>query len=149
MLNRTDPADGKAMRANGHVTRRNVLTRLASASAFVVGIGGPTRPSTDPIIAAIERHRTAWHIAGDLCRTVDEVAAHRRGQKVAEADWDAFERASVNAEKALEELLSTPPESLDGIRMAITYILDFDSGCRDDLARAFLTMLLTSPILAA
>ena len=148
MLNRTDLADGGAMRANGHITRRHVLTRLASAGALAVGTGAPTGASTDPIIAAIERHRGAWLASGDLCRAIDEVAAARRGQRVGQADWDALERESANAEKALEELLATPPQSLDGIRVAITYILDFDSGCIADLARPFLTTLLKSPILA-
>jgi hypothetical protein len=137
------------MRANGHITRRHILTRLASAGALAVGAGGPTGSSTDPIIAAIERHRAAWRASGDLCRAIDEVAAARRGQRVGQADWDAFESANANAEKALEELLATPPESLDGIRLAITYILGFDSDCIADLVRPFLTTLLKSPILAA
>jgi hypothetical protein len=149
MLNRTDSADGGVTRANGHITRRHVLTRLASAGALAVGTGAPTGASTDPIFAAIERHRAAWRASGDLCRAIDEVAAAHRGQRVGQADWDAFERASSNAEKALEELLATPPQSLDGIRVAITYILDFDSGCIADLARPFLTTLLKSPILDA
>ena len=109
MLNRTDLADGGAMRANGHITRRHVLTRLASAGALAVGTGAPTGASTDPIFAAIERHRAAWRASGDLCRAIDEVAAAHRGQRVGQADWDAFERASANAEQALEELLATPP----------------------------------------
>ena len=149
MLSRTDLADGEAMRANGHITRRHVLTRLASAGALAVGTGAPTGASTDPIIAAIERHRAAWLASGDLCRAIDEVAAARRGQKVAQADWDAFERATEIAEQALKELLATPPESVDGIKAAITYILDFDAGYMADLARPFLTTLLKSPILAA
>ncbi len=149
MLNRSDLAGGEAMRANGHITRRHVLTRLASAGALAVGNTGPVGASTDPIIAAIERHRSAWLASGDLCRAIDEVAAARRGQRVGQADWDAFERASVNAELALEELLATPPESLDGIRVAISYVLDFDAGYMADLARPFLTTLLKSPILDA
>jgi hypothetical protein len=148
MLNHSDSADGGAIRANGHITRRHVLTRLAGADALAIGTGGPTGASTDPIIAAIERHRAAWLASGDLCRAIDEVAAARRGQKVAQADWDAFERESVNAEKALQDLLATPPESRDGIRLAITYILEFDAGCIVDLARPFLATLLKSPILA-
>jgi hypothetical protein len=148
MLNHKDSADGGAMRANGHLTRRHVFTRLASAGALAVGNIGPARTSTDPIIAAIERHRAAWRASGDLCRAIDEVAAARRGQRVRQTDWDAFERANATADIALEELLATAPESLDGIRVAITYILDFDSGCIADLARPFLTTLLNSPILA-
>jgi hypothetical protein len=140
--------DGGAMRANGPMTRRHVLARLASAGALAVGTGAPTGASTDPIIAAIERHRSASLAVGELCRAIDEVAAARRGQRVGQADWDAFERANATADIALEELLATAPESLDGIRVAITYILDFDSGCIADLARPFLTTLLNSPILA-
>ena len=56
--------------------------------------------------------------------------------------------ASASAEQALEELLATPPESLDGLRAAVAYILDFDAECISDLARPFLTTLLKSPILA-
>jgi len=97
MLNRTDLADGGAMRANGHITRRHVLTRLASAGALTVGNIGPAVASTDPILAAIERHRAAWLAAGDLCHAIDEVAAARRGQKVAQADCDAFERVLAAA----------------------------------------------------
>ena len=148
MLNHTDLADGGALRANGHISRRHVLTRLASAGALTVGNIGPAVASTDPIFAAIERHRAAWLAAGDLCCAIDEVAAARRGRKVAQADCKAFERASANAEQALEELLATPPESLDGIRAAVIYILDFDAECLSDLARPFLTTLLKSPILA-
>jgi hypothetical protein len=149
MLNRTDLDEGGAMRANVHITRRHVLTRLASAGALAVGTGATTGASTDPIIAVIERHRSAWLASGDLCRAIDEVAATRRGQKVSQTDWEAFERASANADRALEELLATAPESLEGIRAAITYILDFDAECISDLARSFLTNILKSPILAA
>ena len=147
MLNNADSADGGAMRANGHITRRDVFTRLASAGILAVGNVGPAGASRDPILAAIERHRAAWLVAGDLCHAVDEVAAARRGQKVAQADWDAFERANANAEQALDELLATPPASLEGIRVTITYFLNFDEGYLADLARPFLTALLKSPVL--
>jgi hypothetical protein len=149
MLNHADLADGGVMHANGHMTRRDVFTRMAGAVALAVGNIGPAVASPDPILAAIERHRAAWFVAGDLCHAVDEVAAARRGQKVAQADWDAFERASANAEHALDELLATPPASLEGIRVAITYILALDQGYLADLAGPFLTTLLKSPVLAS
>ena len=97
MLNHIDSAEGGAMRANGHITRRHVLTRLASAGALTVGNVGPAVASTDPIIAAIERHKIAWSAVGALSPSIDEVAAARRGQKVAQADCDAFERVLAAA----------------------------------------------------
>jgi hypothetical protein len=135
MLNRSDLANGDATTAHGHITRRDVFVRLAGASPLAVGNIGPAGASPDPILAAIGRHGAAWMAVGALGPAVDEVVAARRGRKLVQADWDAFERASAKAEHALDRLLATPPASLEGIRVAITYILNFDEGYLADLAR--------------
>jgi hypothetical protein len=148
MLHPADSADGEATRAKGPVTRRGALMRLASAGVLAAGNVGSALASADPILAAIERHRAAWLAVGDLCRAIDDVAGARRGQQVAQDDLEAYERASATAERALQELLATPPESLDGMRAAVIYILGFDAGFMTDLAGPFLATLLKSPILA-
>ena len=148
MLNPAGSADGDARRAKGPITRRGVLMRLVSAGALATGNIGAADAPADPILAAIERHRAAWLAVGDLCRAIDDVAAARRGHKVTQGDLDAYERVSATSEHALEELLATPPESLEGLREAITYILGFDAGFFADLAGPFLATLLKSPILA-
>jgi hypothetical protein len=148
MLNSADSADGEATRAKGPMTRRDVLMRLGGVGALAAGNVGSAGAGADPILAAIERHRAAWLAVGDLCRTIDDVAAARRGQKVAQDDLDAYERANATAERALQELLATPPESHDGMRAAVIYILGFDADFMTDLAGPFLATLLKSPILA-
>ncbi len=146
MSKRTVSAKGGALPAEGYKTHRAALGALASA--LVIPKIAARAATADPIFAAIERHKIAWRTVGALSRSIDDVAAMRKGREVARAERYAFERANATADLALEELLATAPESLDGIRVAITYILDFDSGYIADLARPFLTTLLNSPILA-
>jgi hypothetical protein len=148
MPNRSDSANGGVVSVDGRKTRREVLTVFGSAGALTVGNVGLVDASTDRVLTAIERHKAAWTAVGALCPAIDEVAMARLGNEVAQADWDAYERATAIAEQALDELLATPPGTIESMRAAITYILGFDDGDLSDLARPFLMTLLKSPTLA-
>jgi len=82
-----------------------------------------------------------------LAPATDEVAAMRGGHKVTPADWNAYDPASAIEQASLRKLLATPPQSIDGIRAAISYILCFDDCCLFDPVKPFPVALLKSPAL--
>jgi hypothetical protein len=140
---------GNSTAYGARTTRRAALWGLAGVSALgIPAIGSITPALSDPVFAAIARHKIAWTELGELGPAIDEVVAIRSSRPVTKFDWDAFERASAKAEHALEQLLATPPVSLEGIRIAIIYILDFDESYLVDLVNPLLRTLLKSPVLA-
>ncbi len=146
MSKRTVSAKGGALPAEGYKTHRAALGALASA--LVIPKIAARAATADPIFAAIERHKTAWRAVGALSPSIDDVAAMRKGREVARAERDAYERASATEENALDELLTTTPETAAGMRATIAYLVSFDDGRLPDNLGLFLATLLKSPSFA-
>jgi hypothetical protein len=124
------------------------LCFLASAGALGLPQESPLIAIRDPVFVAIERHEAAWTALGLLCSAIDEVAAAQKGREVAEIDRTAYAQASDVAEQTLDELLTTPPMTVEGLRAAIRYIIELDDGCLSEVARPFLLNVLNSRPLA-
>jgi hypothetical protein len=94
------------------ITRRAVLAGAAAAlippiGGFAAAEGSAPEPSSDPIFAAIERHRAAY---------VAEVALNDSD------DDDAMSAACDVEMEALESLLTTAPTTLPGCVAVLRYI---------------------------
>jgi hypothetical protein len=77
----------------------------------------------DPISVAIDRHRAAnaaWNaIDGDVDPKADGLA-------------------SIAEKEAIEDLITTPPETILGLRAAIEYLAHYDSGCEPTASGRFM-----------
>jgi hypothetical protein len=148
MPNRVDQGDSEAAPTANPKTRRDALSLLASAGALGFPRRSPLIAIHDPVFAAIEQHEAAWAALGLLCSTIDEVAAAQKGHEVAETDRTAYARASAVADQTFDELLTTPPKTVEGLRAAICYIIELDDACLSEVARPFLLNVLNSRPLA-
>jgi hypothetical protein len=87
----------------------------------------------DPISVAIDRHRAAnaaWNaIDGDVDPKADGLA-------------------SIAEKEAIEDLITTPPETILGLRAAIEYLAHYDSGCEPTASCRFIKAALKSPVLS-
>jgi hypothetical protein len=87
----------------------------------------------DPIFVAIDRHRAAnaaWNaIDGDVDPKADGLA-------------------SIAEKEAIEDVITTAPETILGLRAAIEYLARYDSGCEPTASGRFLKAALKSPVLS-
>jgi hypothetical protein len=114
----------------------DIAERKLTAARDRLNVARTATPA-DPIFAAIERHKTAWgaYVEATCKLTMPELDAYR------EAHDD-------DSGKALEEFLATPPTTLAGLRAALEYAVEFDSGCKPDTGGRIAETLLRSPLFA-
>jgi hypothetical protein len=83
-------------------------------------------------------------IRGDV-RALDDVGGEQEGTK----EEAAYLEASVAADEALEEFLKSVPTTLAGLRAALEYTVEVDSGCVPDNGGLIAATLLRSPVFAS
>jgi hypothetical protein len=128
--------------------RRAVLAGALAAFPAVSGaaslVAPPAAAAADPIFAAIERHKTAWTA---FVETVDLL--DNEGEQAGSDEEIRYMEANAAANDALEAFLATPPMTLAGLRAALEYVVEVDSGCMLDNGGRIAETLLRSPALAA
>ena len=141
----TVSAAGGAMPAEGHKSRRFFLA-AGSAGAALASLGAAVAMATpvDPIFAAIERHKAAWGAFVETVDPLDNVEGEQEGTK----EEAAYMEANDAADEALEAFLATPPTTLAGLRAALEYVVEVDSGCMPDNGGRIIAILLRSPVFA-
>ncbi len=115
-------------------SRRAALGALASVPALALPALSIAEP-LDPIFAVIERHKASW----DIYRRISWKALD--GPKIVPAEWDAFKAAD-------EELMSTPPTTLAGMRAVVQYLVRWDEGSIPEDSGGYMAILLRSPVFA-
>jgi hypothetical protein len=123
---------------NAFTDRRSMLlgTITAGAAATVAAIPAMAAAElADDVFAALEAHKAAWARLDGL----DEIADLD--------DYEAYERGSLAADAALDELTATPPTTVAGMRAAIAYLVELD-GHADYLPTLVRSSILRSPLLA-
>ena len=93
-------------------TRRAALGALASIPALAIPAVAVAEP-VDPILAAIERLRSAWKLV---------MAA----MDVRFTDPRHYEEADKLCDEAIEALIATAPLTLAGAKAAIAYFVEWD-----------------------
>jgi hypothetical protein len=105
---------------------------------------------SDPIFAAIERHRLAYSGFVASIGPIDEAKAEMEGREVTQADRDAYTVANAAEVDALSELIATVPMTISGMRAMLEYLVRFDGEMGDnDCAGKIGSTLLHSPIFVA
>lgn len=119
---------------------------MATSVLPAVAAVRPTDP-TDPIFAAIERHRLAFKVFVEASLAADEVKAERDGREVTHEAEDRLDAAIIADAEAAELLVSTAPQTKAGLAAAVAWLLEYDKGCIPDTSGRFLRALATSPLL--
>lgn len=122
-------------------TNTNAKRRVFQSRAAAIA-----RP-TDPIFAAIERHRLAFNEIGAAAIATDTVAAANTGRKITQADDDRLAAAQDADLEAVELLVSTVPTTMAGLAAAVAWLLEYDEGCIPDTVGQFLETLGASQLL--
>jgi hypothetical protein len=132
---------------NTPMNRRAALAGALSAFPALAGAASLVAPpaAADPIFAAIECHKMAWTA---FVETVDSLDNVEGGQEGSEEEIRYME-ANAAANDALEAFLASPPTTLAGLRAALEYVVEVDSGCMLDNGGRIAETLLRSPALAA
>jgi hypothetical protein len=148
MSKHTVSAEGGAIAAEAHKTRRAALRALVGASALAIPTIGSIAPALgDPIFTAIARHKAAYEAALALRFAVDDAINNPEGREVSEAEWDAFERARDD-EEAFDELVTGKPETSAGMQAIIAHLVSLDDGRLSEKMRQLLALLQKSRLLA-
>jgi hypothetical protein len=106
------------------------LTAGAAASvAAIPTIAGPTE--ADPVFALLESHKAAW----------------ARFEEQDGSDHEAFTEAGGAVDVALNEITTTPPTTVAGMRAVMEYLVELD-GHSDYLPTLLRSSILRSPVLA-
>jgi len=108
------------------LSRRSVLKGM-SVAATATCMALPAVAQTDPIFAAIERHKEAY--------------------KAFYKDEDLTQEEGDEETAACEALLATVPTTKEGIRAALEWLIKFDEHCVPETSGKFLPTLLKSPAL--
>ena len=108
-------------------------------------VAPPAAAAAGPIFAAIERHKTAWIAFVGTVDLLDNV----EGEQAGSDEEIRYLEANAAANDALEAFLATPPMTLAGLRAALEYVVEVDSGCMLDNGGRIAETLLRSPALAA
>jgi hypothetical protein len=121
---------------NAIPNRRGLLlgALTAGAAASVAAIPAITAAEPrDPVLALVEVHKAAWT---RLLRIEDLTD-----------DYEVLEEAGRAVDVALNEITTTPPTTVAGMRAVIEYLVDLD-GHMDYLPTLLRSSILRSPILA-
>ena len=87
----------------------------------------------DPVFALLETYKAAW---ARLLATENRTA-----------DYEALEAAGGACDAALDEITTTPPTTVAGMRAVMEYLVDLD-GHSDYLPTLLRSSILRSPVLA-
>jgi hypothetical protein len=125
---------------------RRLFLAAGPASAVFAALGvAAAFPALDPIFSAIERHKAAWSAFLETVDPLDNVEGEQEGTK----EEAAYTAASDAADEALEAFLATPPATLAGVRAALEYVVEVDSGSLPDNGGRIAETLLRSPLFGA
>ena len=127
------------------MNRRAALGAIAVLPALAGDAFGD--PARDPVLAAIERHKTAWRAFRAACDRTDEVKAESNGRGVTEADEAAYHAANEVEERAFEAPLDMPLQTAQGAVAQIEYLRQLDFDLISGASRRFLATLLRSPLI--
>jgi hypothetical protein len=135
------------MTAQSQTSRRLFLAAGSAATVFgaLTQAVAQTRVETDPIFAAIERHKAAEVRYCAACNLTDEVAAQNEDRVVTAEDHAEFTAAQLNSDDALDAFLSTPPMTVAGVRAFLRHCVDEES--IEHFVDEALETLLRSPVL--
>lgn len=146
-----------AIGSNPHVKteKHRRIDRLGDAGARRAGqflafgkiLEPDTKAESDPIFAAIERHKATWCRFKDVSVLTDNVVAKQYGREVTQKDLGEYEAASEAETKAQVALAAIAPLTAARACTAIRYFIDTD--LLEDRHPDFLETLLKSPFLAA
>jgi len=135
-------------------SRRAALGALAGVPAVTIlpAIARASLPTDtaiavspiDPVFAAIARHKAAWAAFLETVDPLDNVEGEQAGTK----EELAYMEATTAADEALEAFLATPPTTLAGLRAALEYVIEIDSGRLPDNSGRIAATLLRSPVFA-
>jgi hypothetical protein len=108
------------------------LTAGAAASVAAIPATAAAEPP-DPVLALLEAHRVAWERLLDLENQTD--------------DYETLEEAGGAVDVALNEITTTPPTTVAGMRAVMEHLVELD-GHSDYLPMLLRSSLLRSPLLA-
>jgi hypothetical protein len=97
----------------------------------------------DPIFDAISRHNERFRL---FCALSDRHDVE--GRTETKADKAATEAASSAETEAVEALIATAPQTIEGLRAAIEHLSRYDEGSEPVVSGRFLRALMNSPLLA-
>ena len=104
----------------------------------------------DPVYSAIERHRQAYDIFMDVwdrTRGAMDLYDRAKTDKTAAAELRRFSELERAEESAFHALLATGPTTKAGAIACVEHVAD--CGLATDEMRAWLAMLIESPLVAA
>ena len=133
------------------LTRRAAIIGASTAGAGIAtASASPSARPTDPIFAAIERHRAAWARFSAECWRSDEVEAKHKGYVLTDEDAAIYEAASDAEVAAALALFATTPTTLAGLRAGLTYFdANLDKLETTEGSKTFLATLAACPALGA
>jgi hypothetical protein len=122
------------------------LTAGACLSAPSWAEAGPA--VADPILAAIERHREAYDAFMDVWSKTDMLTLYDRAKadESAVAELRRFREIEIEEEAAFSSLLATRPPTKGSAIACVLHVAD--CGLATDEMRAWLAMLMESPLVA-
>jgi hypothetical protein len=121
---------------NAFTDRRAMLrgALTAGAAATVAAMPAIAAASTpDPVLGLVEAHKSAW---SRLLEIEDQTDDH-----------ETLEEAGRAVDVALNEITTTPPTTVAGMRAVMEYLVELD-GHSDYLPMLLRSSLLRSPLLA-
>jgi hypothetical protein len=127
---------------NAFTDRRAMLRGALTAGAAATVVAMPAivaAETSDPVLALIEAHKAAF-------RHYLALEEHL-GDSEDLADFEALETAGRAVDVALNEITTTPPTTVAGMRAVMEYLVELD-GHSDYLPTLLRSSLLRSPLLA-
>jgi hypothetical protein len=127
---------------NAFTDRRAMLRGALTAGAAATVAAMPAivaAETSDPVLALIEAHKAAF-------RHYLALEEHL-GDSEDLADFEALETAGRAVDVALNEITTTPPTTVAGMRAVMEYLVELD-GHSDYLPMLLRSSLLRSPLLA-
>ena len=130
--------------------RRTVLGSILTAGAClsVPSWAGAGALVADPVLAAIERHRRAYDAFMEVWEQTQVLALYDRAKadEGAAAELRRFSELETEEEAAFSSLLATRPATKASAIASVKHVAD--CGLASDEMRAWLAMLVESPLVA-
>jgi hypothetical protein len=121
---------------NAIPNRRGLLLGALTAGAAATVAAMPAMAATeppDPVFALLEAHKAAWARLLEIEDRTD--------------DYETLEESGRAVDVALDEITTTPPTTMAGMRAIMEYLVGLD-GHSDYLPTLLRSSLLRSPLLA-
>jgi len=112
------------------LSRRAILKGLPVAAAAICAVL-PAMSETDPIFAAIKKHREAYAAWSISCDAHDDIGS-------TEAEKAAHQATIQAGRVAYDQLIETPATTVAGLLTVIAWLAEFDEGCVPDTCGAWL-----------